>query len=61
VLALTLLEADLANQVDATMACVQENIAALRDRLDAPLLGSVPNLATPDSARVAWMLTLPED
>ena len=51
----------IANQVDATMACVQENIAALRTRLDAPLLGSVPHLATPDAARVAEMLTLPED
>ena len=51
----------IANQVDATMACVQENIAALRTRLDAPLLGSVPHLATPDAIRVAEMLTLPED
>jgi dethiobiotin synthetase len=51
----------IANQVDATMACVQENIGALRDRLDAPLLGSVPYLATPDVARVAEMLTLPDD
>jgi dethiobiotin synthetase len=50
----------IANQVDATMACVQENIAALRARLDAPLLGSVPHLAAPDSVRVAWMLTLPD-
>jgi len=51
----------ISNQVDATMACVQENIAALRARLDAPLLGSVPHLATPDAARVAEMLTLPDD
>ncbi|HUX26709.1 MAG TPA: dethiobiotin synthase [Burkholderiales bacterium] len=51
----------IANQVDATMACVQENIAALRTRLDAPLLGSVPHLAMPDAARVAEMLTLPDD
>jgi dethiobiotin synthetase len=50
-----------ANQVDAKMAYVQENIAALRARVDAPLLGSVPHLATPDAARVAEMLTLPED
>jgi len=51
----------IANQVDENMACVQENIAALRDRLEAPLLGSVPHLATPDATRVAEMLTLPDD
>ena len=51
----------IANQVDTKMACVQENIAALQARLDAPLLGSVPHLPTPDAARVAGMLTLPED
>ncbi|MBE0612123.1 MAG: dethiobiotin synthase [Burkholderiales bacterium] len=51
----------IANQVDAKMACVEENIAALRARLDAPLLGSVPHLTAPDAARVAGMLTLPED
>ena len=50
-----------ANQVDAKMACVQENIDALRARLEAPLLGSVPHLAAPDAARVAGMLALPED
>jgi len=51
----------IANQVDAEMACVRENIAALGARLDAPLLGSVPHLAVPDAARVAGMLTLPKD
>ncbi len=50
-----------ANQVDVKMACVQENIAALQARLKAPLLGSVPHLVAPDAARVAGMLTLPED
>lgn len=51
----------IANQVDAKMACVQENIDALRARLEAPLLGSVPHLVAPDAARVAGMLALPED
>jgi len=51
----------IANQVDAKMACVQENIAALHARLDAPLLGSVPHLAAPDAAKVAGTLTLPKD
>ena len=51
----------IANQVDPKMACVKENIAALDAWLGAPLLGSVPHLAAPDAARVADMLTLPED
>lgn len=51
----------IANQVDAKMACVQENIAALQARLGAPLLGSVPHLAAPDAARVAGMLALPKN
>jgi dethiobiotin synthetase len=51
----------IANQVDAKMACVQENIATLQARLDAHLLGSVPYLAAPDAARVSGMVTLPED
>ena len=51
----------IANQVDATMACVQDNIAALRAKLGIPLLGSVPYLAVPDATGVAGMLTLPDD
>jgi dethiobiotin synthetase len=49
-----------ANQVDAQMACVEENIDTLRTRLDAPLLGAVPHQAAPDASRVARLLRLPE-
>jgi dethiobiotin synthetase len=50
----------IANQVDSKMAFVDENIATLHARLGAPLLGTVPFLATPDAGRVAGMLTLPD-
>ncbi len=48
-----------ASQVDARMACVEENVATLRARLAAPLLGFVPHQAHPDPARVAALLALP--
>lgn len=48
-----------ANQVDAQMACVEENIETLRTRLAAPLLGCVPHQAQSDAARVASLLQLP--
>jgi dethiobiotin synthetase len=38
-----------ANVVDAEMAMLNENIAALRQRIAAPLLGVVPYLAQPDA------------
>jgi dethiobiotin synthetase len=50
-----------ANQVDPRMACAAENLATLRVQLGAPLLGSVPHMAAADAARVAGMLTLPDD
>ena len=49
-----------ANQVDAGMACVEENVDMLRARLAAPLLGFVPHQATLDAARVAELLRLPD-
>jgi dethiobiotin synthetase len=49
-----------ANQVDAQMACVEENVEMLRARLAAPLLGCVPHQARPDAARVAELLRLPD-
>jgi dethiobiotin synthetase len=49
-----------ASQVDAQMACVEENIDTLRKRLDAPLLGVVPHQAPPDASRIARLLRLPE-
>jgi dethiobiotin synthetase len=48
-----------ANQVDPAMACAEENVATLRARLAAPLLGFVPHQAHPDPARVAALLQLP--
>jgi len=48
-----------ANGVDPQMACRDENIATLRQRLGAPLLGVVPWLASPDARRIE--LNLPED
>lgn len=48
-----------ANQVDAQMACVEENVGTLRARLAAPLLGVVPHQENPDPARIAALLQLP--
>jgi len=48
-----------ANQVDARMACVEENVDTLRARIDAPLLGFVPHQAAPDATRIAALLALP--
>ena len=48
-----------ANQVDAMMACVEENVGTLRARIDAPLLGLVCHQAAPDPAQVAALLELP--
>lgn len=41
-----------ANRIDPAMACQDENIGFLRERLGAPLLGDVPHHARPDAARV---------
>ncbi|MDR2239356.1 MAG: dethiobiotin synthase [Zoogloeaceae bacterium] len=49
-----------ANQIDPGMACLEENVDTLRARLAAPLLGHVPHQARPDPARIAPLLTLPE-
>lgn len=47
-----------ANMLDADMAMPQENIAALRQRIHAPLLGIVPYRAQPDAREVASLLDL---
>jgi dethiobiotin synthetase len=47
-----------ANTIDPAMACRDENIATLRQRLRAPLLGLVPWLHAPDARGIA--LQLPE-
>lgn len=47
-----------ANHVDPQMACADENLATLRERLGASLWGAVPWSTTPDAARIT--LDLPE-
>ena len=47
-----------ANRVDPEMAAVEENIATLRMRLDAPLLGIVPHARTASARSVATALDL---
>jgi dethiobiotin synthetase len=46
----------IANHVDAAMAAPDENVAALRARLGAPLLGRLPFAARPDPAALARLL-----
>ena len=45
-----------ANQLDADMPYVAANIAALTERIPAPLLGCVPRLSAPSAAAVAAYL-----
>jgi dethiobiotin synthetase len=45
-----------ANAVVPAMPFLEDNIAALRERLDAPLLGVVPWQSVPDGRRVAGLL-----
>jgi len=45
-----------ANRIDPRMAKAAENVAALRERLEAPLLGEVPFLSRPEAAQVAGAL-----
>lgn len=49
-----------ANTVDPAMLRFVENRDALRARLDAPLLGTVPHVAERDPRKAAAALTLPE-
>ncbi|KMZ12784.1 Dethiobiotin synthetase [Candidatus Burkholderia humilis] len=42
-----------ANRVDPHMLYPEENIASLKQRLDAPLLGVIPHIAPSDAARAA--------
>ncbi|MBF0220129.1 MAG: AAA family ATPase, partial [Gammaproteobacteria bacterium] len=43
----------IANQVDAEMAAVTENIATLKALINAPLLGVIPHYAQPDIAEIS--------
>ena len=47
-----------ANVVDAGMISVEENVAALQQRIAAPLLGVVPYMAQPDARVAARQLDL---
>lgn len=47
-----------ANLIDPQMAKLRENIATLRARIAAPLLGEVPFLTPPDPARAAEALNV---
>lgn len=48
----------IANRVEAGTACVEENIASLRERLAAPLLGVMPHLRDLDADRLAERIDL---
>ena len=48
-----------ANRIDPDMVRVEDNIAALRQRIVAPLLGSVPRVAGSNPAAAASFLELP--
>jgi dethiobiotin synthetase len=47
-----------ANVLDANMSMLNENIAALQQRIDAPLLGVIPHQAQPDARKIASLLDL---
>ena len=49
----------IANRIDPAMDCFEENLDTLRQRLNAPLLGVVPHLTTPDPDQAAICLELP--
>lgn len=48
-----------ANVVDADMPCLEENLASLRQRIEAPCLGMVPRLASVSFRQAAEYLQLP--
>ncbi len=47
-----------ANVLDAQMPALHDNVAALRERMDAPLLGIVPRMAEPDARLAARQMDL---
>ncbi len=48
----------IANVADSSMAALPENVAALQERIAAPLLGTVPYMARPDARSAAKWLDL---
>ncbi|WP_373292808.1 dethiobiotin synthase [Shewanella algicola] len=49
-----------ANQVDADMAFIDDNLQSLQQMMQAPLLGYVPHLANPSAENAARYLQLPQ-
>jgi dethiobiotin synthetase len=49
----------IANSIDPRMARFEENLQALRERVDAPLLGVMPYQASPDPT--SFELQLPHE
>jgi dethiobiotin synthetase len=47
-----------ANHIDPGMPHADDNVAALRDRLDAPLIARVPHSDAPDAERVAELVNV---
>jgi dethiobiotin synthetase len=45
-----------ANRIDPEMRCADENLAALRERISAPLLGILPHSSTPSPRALAPLL-----
>lgn len=48
-----------ANRIDPAMAATGRNVAALAERLHAPLLGDIEFTADPDPRRIARLIALP--
>ena len=49
----------IANRIDPTMAAAGRNVAALAERLSAPLLGDIEFTADPEPRRIAGLIALP--
>jgi len=49
----------IANRIDPAMAAAERNVAALAERLSAPLLGDVGFRANPQPRRIAELIALP--
>jgi dethiobiotin synthetase len=49
----------IANRIDPAMAAADQNVAALEERLAAPLLGDIEFTANPNPRRIAGLIALP--
>lgn len=50
----------IANEIDPSMQCIDENFTLLRQRLPIPCLGRLPYSPHPDPQRLAHLLDLPD-